>query len=111
MKVLADPTDATKDMLDGGRRFEQGKGERFVLRKLTERESTHLVIRTAPEKRTTVRVLVGGTEVAQMPLEETEGWVERAVAVPFEKVGSEIDVTLVNDGPGDFIDYHVWVTQ
>jgi len=56
-------------------------------------------------------VLVGGTEVAQMPLEETEGWVERAVAVPFEKVGSEIDVTLVNDGPGDFIDYHVWVTQ
>ncbi len=33
------------------------------------------------------------------------------VAVPEDKVGEEIDVTLANDGPGDFVDYHVWVTQ
>jgi hypothetical protein len=111
LKVLADPADHAKDMLDGGRRFEPGRSERFVLRKLTASEKAHLVIRTAPEKSTAVRVLVGGAEVAQVPLAASEGWVERAVAVPAEKVGEEIDVSIVNDGPGDFIDYHVWVSQ
>ena len=62
MKVLADPIDPTRDMLDGGRRFEAGKEERFVLRKIAAKTRTHLVIRTAPEKETTVRVLVGGQE-------------------------------------------------
>ena len=37
MKVLADPADPTKDLLDGGRRFERGQDERFVLGKLTPR--------------------------------------------------------------------------
>ena len=112
MKVLSDPADAQKDLLDGGRRFEAGKTERFVLRKLTAREAAHLVIRSAPESATTVRVLVGGAEIARVPLEASEGWVERVVTVPVENVDDEqIDVTLANDGPGDFIDYHVWVTQ
>jgi len=26
-------------------------------------------------------------------------------------VRGSIDVTFANDGPGDFLDYHVWVTQ
>ncbi len=69
------------------------------------------MIRTAPEKETTVRVLVGGAEIARVSLEASEAWVERVVAVPAGAVGDEIDVTLANDGPGDFIDYHVWVTQ
>jgi hypothetical protein len=56
-------------------------------------------------------VLVGGAEIAQVPFVATEGWVERVVAVPAENVGDEIDVSILNDGPGDFIDYHVWVTQ
>ncbi|MGO8998245.1 MAG: hypothetical protein ACLQVI_33410 [Polyangiaceae bacterium] len=111
MKVLADPADATKDMLDGGRRFEAGKSERFTLRKLAANERAHLVIRTTPEKETTVRVLVGGAEIERLPLAGVESWVERVVAVPEDKVGEEIDVTLANDGPGDFVDYHVWVTQ
>jgi hypothetical protein len=111
MKVLSDPADATKDLLDGGRRYERGKDERFVLRKLAVGEQTHLVIRTAPEKETTVRVLVGGVEIGRVVLEASEAWVERTVAVPVSMVGEQIDVTLANDGPGDFIDYHVWVTQ
>ncbi len=115
LKVLADPSDASRDLLDGGRRFEQGRDERFTLRKLTPRQAAHLVIRSAPESRATVRVLVGGVELGRVPLEATEG-VGRARrrGAASDKIradGTPIDVTLANDGPGDFIDYHVWVTQ
>src|SRR6202041_3165492 len=72
LKVLADPADRARDMLDGGRRFEGGKAERFVLRNLSAHDRAHLVIRTAPEKETTVRVLVGGVEIARVPLEASE---------------------------------------
>ena len=42
----------------------------------------------------------------------SEAWVERVVAVPADSASrTTIDVTLANDGPGDFVDYHVWVTQ
>ena len=54
---------------------------------------------------------MGGAEIARLPLEESSAWLERVVAVPASAVGEEIDVTIANDGPGDFIDYHVWVTQ
>jgi hypothetical protein len=112
MKVLADPADHAKDLLDGGRRFEPGRVESFVLHKLNANEPAHLVIRSAPEKQTAVRVIVGGGEIARVALAATEGWVEQVIPVPAGKVGSEaLDVAILNDGPGDFIDYHVWVTQ
>ncbi len=69
------------------------------------------MIRTAPERETTVRILVGGVEIERVPLETNEGWVERVVAVPAEKMTDATEVTIANDGPGDFLDYHVWVTQ
>jgi hypothetical protein len=111
MKVLTDPTDPTRDMLDGGRRYEAGKTERFVLRKLTPGRPAHLVVRTAPETRTVVRVLEGGGELSRENIDGANAWVELVVPVPPERVTGDIDVTLANDGPGDFIDYHVWVTQ
>ena len=111
MKILADPADPTKDLLDGGRRYERGHDERFVLRKLEAKEPAHLVLRTAPEKATTVRVTVDGAEIARLALAQSDAWVERVVEIPAPKVDDAIDVTLVNDGPGDFIDYHAWATQ
>jgi hypothetical protein len=111
MKVLADPTDPTKDMLDGGRRYERGRSEQFVLRKLTAGKPAHFVIRSAPEASAALRIVVGGVEISREELEARDAWVERVVPVPAERVSEEIDVTLANDGPGDFIDYHVWVTQ
>jgi hypothetical protein len=111
MKVLGDPSEPTKDLLDGGRRYEEGHDESFVLRRLEAHEPAHLVIRTAPESDATVRVLVGGKEITRLVLAETDDWAEEVVAVPAEDVGASLDVTIANDGPGDFVDYHVWVTQ
>ncbi len=111
LKILADPADAKLDMLDGGRRMEQGMRERFVLGKLEAMRVAHLVVRSAPEKRTVVRVEVGGAEIARVSFEASEAWVEKVVEVPAARVKESIDVTLTNDGPGDFLDYHVWVTQ
>jgi hypothetical protein len=58
-----------------------------------------------------VHVLIGGKEIGRVPLAAANTWLEPVVAVPGDDMGEEIEVTLVNDGPGDFIDYHVWVTQ
>jgi hypothetical protein len=112
MKVLADPADAANDLLDGGRRIGAGREERFVLRDLKPREPAHLVVRSAPEAASHVRVLVGGREVARFELAATEGWVEPVVTIPADAITDEpLPVTLANDGPDDFLDYHVWATQ
>ena len=111
LKVLADPADPTLDMLDGGRRMMGGQRERFVLRKLDPNRAAHLVVRSAPERESSVRVVIDGAEIARVPFEASEAWVERVVAIPALSVKESIEVTLLNDGPGDFLDYHVWITQ
>jgi hypothetical protein len=111
LKVLAEPADATLDMLDGGRRMMGGQQERFVLRKLDPNRVAHLVVRSAPEHASSVRVSVDGVEVARVSFEASEAWVEEVVAIPAAQVKETIAVTLLNDGPGDFLDYHVWITQ
>jgi hypothetical protein len=100
LKVLADPTNDTIDMLDGGRRMENGQSERFTLRRLT-----------AQEGKASVRVLVDGVALDPLPLSASEGWVESVLTIPADRVKPEVSVTFANDGPADFIDYHVWVTQ
>ncbi|HEY2518169.1 MAG TPA: hypothetical protein VGI39_45175, partial [Polyangiaceae bacterium] len=112
MKVLADPADATKDMLDSGRRFELGKSERFLLRKLEPHKAAHLLLRTAPESTTVVRLTVDGAELTRLRLAATDAWVEQVIPVPASAVDDDtLEITLVNEGAGDFIDYHVWITQ
>ena len=68
-------------------------------------------MRSAPEAKAHVRVLAGDRELAALDLDATEGWVERVVAIPADAVATETAVRFVNDGPNDFIDYHVWATQ
>jgi len=81
------------------------------LGKLEPNRIAHLVVRSAPEKRTSVRVVVDGSEIARVPFVASEAWVEKVIEVPAPRVRGSIDVTFANDGPGDFLDYHVWVTQ
>jgi hypothetical protein len=111
IKVLADPANDALDMLDGGRRMEKGQSERFTLRRLEEHRVAHVIVRTAQEGEASVRVLVDGVALDPLQLSASEGWVESVVAIPADRVKPEVSVTFANDGPGDFIDYHVWVTQ
>ena len=39
------------------------------------------------------------------------GWEESVFELPGELVRGSIRVSLTNEGPGDFVDYHVWITQ
>jgi hypothetical protein len=111
MKILADPADGRRDMFDGGRRIAAGKSERFVLRNLTPGKPAHLIVRSAPDAVARVFVRVFGKAIVELELERANGWVEGEVAIPADRVGAEIAIEMWNQGPGDFVDYHTWVTQ
>jgi hypothetical protein len=111
MKILADLANPRADVWDGGRRTAAARGESFPLRGLESSRAAHLVVRTAPESKTTIRVVVDGNEVARTTFEPTEGWVERAIPIPGPNVSNTTRVAIENDGPGDFIDYHLWIAQ
>jgi hypothetical protein len=68
-------------------------------------------VRTAPESKTRVRVRVNGADAGELALQRTGGWVEVALALPAERVTGELRVELTNEGPGDFVDFHDWLTQ
>jgi hypothetical protein len=69
------------------------------------------VVRSAPENAARVRVIVDGVPTGEAAFQASDGWVERVIAIPGNKVAEVIEVVLANDGPEDFIDYHSWVTQ
>lgn len=111
MRVLPDPASPMRDLFDGGRRIASGRGERFVLRGVTQGLAAHLVVRTAPEAASKVRVRVGGEDVGRLELTRTGGWVEPSVSLPASLVNEGARVELTNEGPADFVDFHVWITQ
>lgn len=111
MKILPDPNEPDKDMFDGGREVWEGKAEHFELRNLVPGRDAHLVVRSAPDHEATVRVLVDGNEVIRSRFVPAGGFVERPLRIPGAAVRERITVTLENDGPGMFTDYHVYITQ
>ncbi|HVJ88622.1 MAG TPA: hypothetical protein VM580_02395, partial [Labilithrix sp.] len=112
MRILPDPSDPRRDMFDSGRRIAVGKRESFDARGLVLGKRIHLVVRTAQESATTVRVRVDGRDAGTMQLTRTGGWNEVGHLVPAELVTSPtVRIELTNEGPGDFVDYHMWVTQ
>lgn len=111
MRVLPDPADPRNDMFDGGRRIAVGKRESWVARGITAGKPAHLVVRTAPESKTRVRVRIDGADAGWLELERTAGWLEVDLAIPAERVRSEMRIELTNEGPGDFVDFHEWLTQ
>ena len=111
MRILTDPKDEQRDLFDGGRRIAVGKGESWTAKGQTPGAPAHLVVRTAPETGTRVRVRIDGQDAGAIVLERTLGWVEASLSIPRERVTAEMHVELVNDGPGDFVDFHEWLTQ
>jgi hypothetical protein len=112
MRILPDPADPRHDMFDSGRRIAVGKSESFDARGLVLGKRIHVVVRTAQEAATSVRVLIDGRDAGTLKLERTNDWEEVGHLVPDELVrNANVRVQLVNEGPGDFIDYHAWVAQ
>ena len=55
--------------------------------------------------------MVDGNEVTRSRFVPAGGFVERPLRIPGAAVRERITVTLENDGPGMFTDYHVYITQ
>lgn len=112
MKVLADPLDGQADMFDSGRRTELHQVETYRLKAKHAGERAHLVMRTTPEQHLEFEVRVSGKTIAHANHMRVEGWQENVFDLDESATRSgTIDVTIYNIGPGDFIDYHVWLTQ
>jgi hypothetical protein len=112
LRILPDPADPRRDMFDAGRRIAVGKSESFTARGLVPGKRIHLVVRTAQEAPTTVRVRVDGNDAGSIELRRSEGWDEIGHLVTEDLVkGADIRIELTNEGPGDFLDYHLWITQ
>lgn len=111
MRILADPTNPARDMFDAGRRIAVTRRESWVARGATAGRPAHLTVRAAPESSTRVRVRVNGIDAGVIELERTLGWVEKSLAIPTGRVQSSMRIELTNEGPGDFVDYHEWITQ
>ena len=111
MRILPDPADPRRDMFDGGRRIAVARSERFIARGLTPGAPAHLVVRAAPDSKTRVHVRIQGADAGTLELERTGGWIEVPLAIPGERVSEAMVVELTNEGPGDFVDFHEWLTQ
>ena len=111
---LSGPRRAEPDNSDlgAGRRIAVGKHESFDARGLVLGKRFHLVIRTAQEAKTRVRVRVGGKDAGTIDLARIDGWEEVSHLITDDLVtGPDLRIELANEGPGDFLDYHAWITQ
>lgn len=112
MHILPDPANPHLDMFDAGRRLAGGRSERFTLRNLVPGKRAHLVFRTAPEGKSKITVLLAGQVVGALAFEHTEGWREVPILIdPSLITAGDLSFEVKNDGPEDFVDYHVWLTE
>ncbi len=112
MRILPDPADPQHDLFDAGRRIAVGKSESFDARGLVLGKRIHLVVRTAQESSAKVRVRIDGADAGTLDLERKGGWEEVGHLIGGELVRhADVHIELTNEGPGDFLDYHAWITQ
>jgi len=111
MRVLPDPVDTHVDMFDGGRRIALDRSESFDVRGLVLGRSARLIVRTAQENQTRVRVRIDEQDAGAIELDTSGGWADTPFTLREELVRGSMRVSLTNEGPGDFVDYHVWITQ
>jgi hypothetical protein len=111
MRVLPDPADRRHDMFDGGRRIAVGKSESWIATGLVSGAPAHLVVRTAPESKTHIRLRIDGQDAGGFDLDRSPDWLEVAVPLEGARIHPQLRVELTNEGPGDFVDFHEWITQ
>ncbi len=111
MRVLPDPNDARRDIFDAGRRIKVGKAEGWTARGLSLGKAVHLVVRAVPESTTRVSVRVDDVNAGDVTIVPGLAWSEVVLEIPADRVRPSLRITLTNEGPGDFVDVHEWVTQ
>jgi hypothetical protein len=111
MKILPDLADDRRDVFDGGRIIYAHATERFTLGNLKPNEPASLALRMAPAGGTHFRVRVSGADIATIALEPRDGWDERVIAIPAERVAPSIEIEIEDDGPGELAIFHAWVGQ
>lgn len=98
-------------MLDGGREMKPGGEESMRFGGLTPGHEAAILLRTAPVEDTTLRLRVNGEALPPLSIGHRDAWAEPVVRVPARLVRASLDVSVANDGPGEFVDYHAWVAQ
>jgi hypothetical protein len=111
MKILPDPGKETADLFDAGRRYGPGQVERFSLFAPMPRARASIVFRTVQTTNVKVRGRINGVDAFDLDLGANDGWTETLVRIDPERVTERLDVALECKGPGDFVDYHVWLVQ
>lgn len=110
MRVLADPIDPKRDVLDSGRQITEGRSERFVLRNRSRIPASRLIFRTAPTNIGHVEVSLDGVVVGNVELQPAGTWVEPYVDLPASiQPGQEIQIALTPRGTHNWVNYHVWL--
>ena len=111
LKILTDPADPARDLLDGGRELKPGFTESMRFTGLVPGKDAAIVLRTAAVDATTIHLRVNGEELSRVAIARRDEWVEPIVPIPARLVSESLLVDIINDGPGDFVDYHVWADQ
>jgi hypothetical protein len=111
LKILVDPADPAKDLLDGGRELKPGFEESMRFSGLTAGRDAAIVLRTAAVEATTIHLRVNGQALPPIPIPHRDEWIEPVILVPGRLVTPTLHVAVVNDGPNDFVDYHAWADQ
>ncbi len=111
LKVLPDILVPSRDVLDGGRTLKPKTRETMRLGHLTPAGGAVLILRAAPVDAATLYVKVNGETLPPLTVHHEDGWIEPTLRIPQDLVRETLDVEIRNDGPGDFVDFHVWVAE
>jgi hypothetical protein len=111
LKILADPSDPDKDLMDGGRELAAGGAETMRFTGVTPGRDATILLRAAPVGSTSVHLVVNGQALPPLAFDHRDAWIEPSVVVPARLVRATLDVAVINDGPSTFVDYHAWVAQ
>jgi len=112
MHLLADPRHPQRDIFDGGRKIVSGRSESWIAKALTPGVPAYLIVRSAPEAATHVRVRVNRVDIGTLEFTpKPSHWVDEAIAIPKNLVTSSAHIELINVSEDDFLDVHEWIVQ
>lgn len=120
-RLLSDPAARSRDLFDAGRVIAPGQREKMRVGLPPRGRAARLVMRTSPEIKAKVDVVLDGRKVGELVLPglPSDGtgastprghvaWVEASFDLPDEALGRAALLELAA-AEGAFVDYHLWV--
>jgi hypothetical protein len=105
-RVLADPSDAKRDMFDAGRVVPPGRAERFRI--LAPTRGGALRARTAVSRAARVEVRIDGKDVGVLAMAAVDGWQEVELELP---PGLPRTVEVELSASDEWANHHVWTVE